>query len=346
MLPFSDDALCDSSTGYVYDFFPDRRGDTNTIAASVGRLVDTIPRRDTLQYRIAMDNFFTTERVIKMTREKGVGIVGTARNRRGWPPAEYKNINDTRFNTWYVWHEDDYSICRWVDNNVVNMVTTIHTGDETITQKRRRPKPNNLNRANIQAAWGSSHVANIDIPMVIDDYNHWMGGVDKADQLIAYYRPDLRCRRVWVPLLLHCLDIVRVNTYIMAKSRDDSISHKSYIKQFILELNRRADALQHGRTRGAAAIASPPGSGRKVKRHRMSHTNPTLPSNRLLGTKKDHVVTLTTSQRRCIYCSYLQQLATLDPAIKSPKPREVTRQCLACKVNICKEHWDEYHGWT
>jgi hypothetical protein len=47
MLPFSDDALCDSSTGYVYDFFPDGRGDTNTIAASVGRLVDTIPRRDT-----------------------------------------------------------------------------------------------------------------------------------------------------------------------------------------------------------------------------------------------------------------------------------------------------------
>jgi hypothetical protein len=83
-----------------------------------------------------MDNFFTTERVIKMTREEGIGIVGTARNRRGWPPTEYKNIKDTRFNTWYVWHEDDYAICRWVDNNVVNMVTTIRTGDETITQKR------------------------------------------------------------------------------------------------------------------------------------------------------------------------------------------------------------------
>jgi len=339
-------ALCDSSTGFVYDFFPDGRSDTNTILDSVTRLVETIPRRDTLQYRIAMDNFFTTERVIKMTREKGVGVVGTARNRRGWPPAEYKSIDDARFNSWYVYHQDEYAICRWVDNNIVNMVTTMHTGDETTTQARRRPKANNTNRRNIQDVWGTSHVANIDIPSVINNYNHWMGGVDLADQLIAYYRPDLRCRRVWMPLLLHCLDVVRINSYIMMKSRDDTLTHKAFIKDWVCHLNERADALQHGPTRAAAALASPPGSGRKIKRRRMSHTNPTLPSIRLVGEKKDHVVTLTTSQRRCIYCSYLLQLAKSDPAIEARKPREVTRRCSTCNVNICKEHWDEYHRWS
>jgi hypothetical protein len=46
---------------------------------------------------MAMGNFFTTERVIKMTREKGVGVMGTARNRIN---------NDTGFNTWYVWQKE------------------------------------------------------------------------------------------------------------------------------------------------------------------------------------------------------------------------------------------------
>jgi hypothetical protein len=88
---------------------------------------------------------------------------------------------------------------------------------------------------------------------------------------------------------------------IMAVSRDDTISYKSCIKEFILELNQHApDALQHCPTRSAVVtLASPPaGSTRKVKFCRMSHTNPTLLSNQLFGGMNVHVVTLTTSQHR------------------------------------------------
>ena len=45
-----------------------------------------------------------------------------------------------------------------------------------------------------------------------------MGGVDKANQLIAYYCPDLRCRRTWMPILFHILDCMRVNAYIACKA--------------------------------------------------------------------------------------------------------------------------------
>ena len=34
-----------------------------------------------------------------------------------------------------------------------------------------------------------------DISTLINNYNHWMLGVDLVDQLIAYYRPKIRCRR-------------------------------------------------------------------------------------------------------------------------------------------------------
>jgi len=33
------------------------------------------------------------------------------------------------------------------------------------------------------------------LAFLIDDYNHWMGGVDVVDQQVSYYHPNLCCRR-------------------------------------------------------------------------------------------------------------------------------------------------------
>jgi len=74
----------------------------------------------------------------------------------------------------------------------------------------------NTNRKHLEEVWGEKAVVDVHIPQIIDDYNHWMLGVDKADQFIAYYRPNLQCWRVWMPLLFHCFDVARVNSYIAA----------------------------------------------------------------------------------------------------------------------------------
>jgi Transposase IS4 len=115
-----------------------------------------------------MDNYLTLPTVLTESRQQNVAVIGTARNRRGWLPAEYKKIDDERFNLWYVWHHDDnYLNCRWVDNNVVNMVTTLHTGDKTIVRQRRRPRPTQTNRRNIEGVWGTNAVTSINIPCVM-----------------------------------------------------------------------------------------------------------------------------------------------------------------------------------
>ena len=71
-----------------------------------------------------------------------------------------------------------------------------------------------------------------------------MLGVDVVDQLIAYYQPKIRCRRTWMPIFLHCLDIllVLVNSYILCKetAKEHSDVDDSYIwnhKQFWLNLS-------------------------------------------------------------------------------------------------------------
>eukprot|EP00957_Ditylum_brightwellii_P186104 14168950-Ditylum_brightwellii.AAC.1 len=43
-------------------------------------------------FYLAMDNYFTLPKVIKHLRDNGIGVVGTARIRTGWPPYELQKI--------------------------------------------------------------------------------------------------------------------------------------------------------------------------------------------------------------------------------------------------------------
>ena len=105
-----------------------------------------------------------------------VAICGTARARQGWPLKEYKNIFNDRCNSLYwINDKDNFQIQRWVDNNVVTMVTTMHTPDETVSRARNKPRVNAVIKANLNQIWGDSFTRMIEIPKVIDDYNHWMG---------------------------------------------------------------------------------------------------------------------------------------------------------------------------
>ena len=78
---------------------------------------------------------------------------------------------------------------RWIDNNIVKMVSNIHMGtkDKVIMKSRKKTRINEFNRKHIRLVWGDEHVVPIKIPTLINDYNHWMLGVDLVDQLIAYY---------------------------------------------------------------------------------------------------------------------------------------------------------------
>ena len=83
--------------------------------------------------------------------------------------------------------------------------------------------------------WGDTCEKDISIPDVIDDYNYNILGVEKSDQLIAYYRPVVRVRRYWMELMFHCLDIMRINGCIISNKSEGGIgrSHKSSLDSWI-----------------------------------------------------------------------------------------------------------------
>ena len=72
-----------------------------------------------------------------------------------------------------------------------------------------RMKPRNeFNRRHMHIVWGTEHVPTVKIPQLVDNYNHWMLGVDLVDQLLEYYRPKICYQRLCMPLFLHSTDIV------------------------------------------------------------------------------------------------------------------------------------------
>ncbi len=70
------------------------------------------------------------------------------------------------------------------------MLLTIHEIDGDNNQIERiwhRPQETSTNATKVKAVFGNKSKKSLPIPIVIDDYNHFMGGVDIADQLQGYY---------------------------------------------------------------------------------------------------------------------------------------------------------------
>ena len=185
-----------------------------------------------------MDNYFTLPRVIKALRDKGIGIVGTAKYQRAWPPTELKQVSDKdcTFNDFNYTIDDYGTLCaRWMDNGMVFCVSTIHRTGQMVKRTRRKPRKTIKNQEHVDKVWGSNGKTEVFIPKLIDDYNHWMGGVDLVDQHIAYYHPNVRCRRNWLPMFIQLLSIIRTNSYIVHKKHfgKESLSHKKFTLEMI-----------------------------------------------------------------------------------------------------------------
>eukprot|EP00957_Ditylum_brightwellii_P055226 4186285-Ditylum_brightwellii.AAC.1 len=71
------------------------------------------------KFCLAMDNYFTVPSVMKHVRDKGIGVVGTARARRGLPPPALQKVEQKEcdFNEFkYLIDNDGTLIAKWMDN--------------------------------------------------------------------------------------------------------------------------------------------------------------------------------------------------------------------------------------
>ncbi len=90
---------------------------------------------------------------------------------------------------------------KWKDKRDVTVLTTLH--DDTVITKRRR------------TASVTGGFEEISKPTAIEMYNKYMGGVDKLDQLLAYYGFSRRTFKWWRKAFFSLFDVGVINSYIL-----------------------------------------------------------------------------------------------------------------------------------
>ena len=86
------------------------------------------------------------------------------------------------------------------DKREVTVLTTIHQAGFVGVERRNN------------APGGRE---NVEQPIAIVEYNHYMGGVDRGDQLLSYYGFAHRTRKWWRRVFFFLLDTAVVNSYIL-----------------------------------------------------------------------------------------------------------------------------------
>jgi len=336
-------SLCDA--GYTFAFFFTSRihqheiqkiPNLSKVGNEVYHLVSQLPKNKA--FNIYMDNYFSSIRLFKYLREKNIGACGTVRKNSANFPQILKTDKKLEWDTLSGVVVDDVLAILWMDNGPVTMLSTIHqiNGDENrIERIRRRPRETSTNANKVRAIFGSLSKKSLPIPIVIDDYNHFMGGVDIADQLRGYYSTQLSVRRTWMPLFFWLLDTAIINSYLIFKKKDVNIKHKDFrlelvwdlIKAGLEEKEKKPNTRSHvdELTNQFKFIQVDPS-----KRYQYVTTNFELPLERL--SPGDHFPEWREARTSCVWCKYLTKQAQ-KRAEKDPPQSQL--YCIKCNVALC-----------
>ncbi|GBB97601.1 hypothetical protein RclHR1_03010004 [Rhizophagus clarus] len=195
-------SFCDA--GYTYTFIFTSRiqthpkiqqvSDLSKVGNEVYHLTSQLPIEDK-SFNIYMDNYFSSIKLFKYLREKKIGACGTVRTNSANFPKVLKVNKKLDWDTLSGVVVNNILAILWMDNGPVTMLSTIHQIDNKnenwIERVRRRPRETSTNAAKVRAIFGTLSKKTLPIPVIIDDYNHFMGGVDIADQLRGYYGTQL-----------------------------------------------------------------------------------------------------------------------------------------------------------
>ena len=124
----------------------------------------------------------------------------------------------------------------WRDNNIVLFATTTGSPKKVIKRPRKRPNKTRTGAFQTRKRFGNEIVKVLEIPKLIDLYNHHMGAVDQFDQLKSYYDTARKHRKTWRSLFHMLLDIILVNCFKLSAFSNQEEKKLSVHRRFLLQL--------------------------------------------------------------------------------------------------------------
>ena len=215
-----------SRLGYLVQCEP-YQGSSDSFSADLGlggsvvtQLVKKLP--PALPYRLFIDNFFTSRRLLDHLKTMSISVTGTVTANRTEKcplkePSELKKASRGTF---------DYSLdrksgmlaVRWNDNNVVTVLSNCF-GIEPVTQAKR---------------WSASEKKHVQItmPNMIAQYNRFMGGTYRMDQNVAKFRINIRIKKWWWALFCFAIDVSVQNAWQLYRLSEAANHRELTLVQF------------------------------------------------------------------------------------------------------------------
>lgn len=158
-------------------------------------------------YHMYFDNFYSSPVLIKDLFDLKIPSCGTsAENRRAFPESmkkgkEWARGRERGAMRWV--RENELLAMQWKDNRTVTMLTSIHVANDFVHVKRKEKRGNKWENITVQQ------------PKAVNEYNNYMNGVDRSDQIIGKCSTLRKCLRWWKTLFFHMIDIAAVNSFIL-----------------------------------------------------------------------------------------------------------------------------------
>ena len=311
--------LSDATNGYVYrlQIYTGKNLESTVEAGLCSRvLLELMMGLD--GHQLYTDNYYTSPEVYLQLFNNGINCCGTVRtNRRGFPQELVKSKRDKPNRGYYDYLSNGPLLAAaWYDRRYVYFLSTMHVGaSQGDTVKRRNPD-------------GTS--TNVPCPPLLPDYQQYMRGVDRGDQLIGYYNIGRRSKKWWKKVFSYIIECALMNAYLLEKYAEPSLHNPAITGR------KKRDFL------GFRLDVAEQLIGSHSLRHRSSHTpqtDSTTPQR--LDHTLGHYPIQDIKKMKCVVCSTKRLKTGTDIR------HESRIKCAQCEVFLCihqdRDCFKKYH---
>jgi len=147
----------------------------------------------------------------------------------------------------------------WKGAQIVLFASTLALLHEQVVRLRKRPAATATGANITRKVFGDQPVKCLPIPTTVDDYNHSMGAVDQAAQLMTTYDTQRVKRKTWKPLFFFLLNVAINNAFLLSSQRTDNPTraHKEFFEDLIASLFEASQKTFRGPNLAIPSLESP-----------------------------------------------------------------------------------------
>ena len=301
-------------SGFMYKFFlyagKNGKDENSTCENVVLRLIENLPHHQ--NFKLCFDNWFSTLSLLLQLKEYGILTCATMRANRlaNCPLASDQELHKSGrgTNSHKVDKNSGIMLMRWYDNKGVQLASTYCSSEDRGTVQRWDAK-------------SKSHIQ-VPCPEIVKEYNSAMGGVDLADMLIALYRSPMKTKRWYLKVIIHALDMCKVNAWILYRRYSDQLRIPKKNQLPLLAFSSKVAA---GLTVASKPLERSVGRPRKHKSIEDAVAGPgrriltPTPVNCVRTDQTSHWPCYRDSKGRCRFC----------------KKGIILTSCMKCEVHLC-----------